>query len=119
MLPPHCFWMHPYQHVRCRQVYPEVQVSALLRSAKEAESLMADGQRILSRLSASRTLAQQIMTAAQSNQKNNVLAALRQTGVRSQLDASFDPDHPVKYDSIFGSHPLDRYSGLHRHRHSA
>ena len=92
MLPPHCFWMHPYQHVSCRQVYPEVQVSALLRSAKEAESLMADGQRILSRLSASRTLAQQIMTATQSNQKNNVLAALRQTGVRSQLDASFDPD---------------------------
>ncbi|MGG1450279.1 hypothetical protein ABE325_04765 [Bacillus licheniformis] len=92
LLPPHCFWMHPYQHVSCRQVYPEVQVSALLRSAKEAESLIADGQRILSRLSASRTLAQQIMTAAQSNQKNNVLAALRQTGVRSQLDASFDPD---------------------------
>nr|MDH3161571.1 hypothetical protein [Bacillus licheniformis] len=92
LLPPHCFWMHPYQHVSRRQVYPEVQVSALLRSAKEAESLMADGQRILSRLSASRTLAQQIMTVAQSNQKNNVLAALRQTGVRDQLDASFDPD---------------------------
>ncbi|MDI5790489.1 hypothetical protein PO124_24750 [Bacillus licheniformis] len=41
----------------------------LIALGKEAESLMADGQRILSRLSASRTLAQQIMTAAQSNQK--------------------------------------------------
>ncbi|WOH90558.1 hypothetical protein RZN08_18380 [Bacillus paralicheniformis] len=53
---------------------------------------MADGQRILSRLSASRALAHQIMTAAQSNQKIPSLLLLRQTGVRSQLDASFDPD---------------------------
>ena len=79
--------MYPYQHVYCRQVYPEVEASAFSRSAKEAEGLMADGQRILSRLSASRDLAHQIMTAAQSNQKNTVLALLRQTGVRSQLDA--------------------------------
>lgn len=69
LLPPYCFWMHPYQHVHCRQVYPGVETSAFSRSAKEAEALMADGQRILSRLSASRALAHQIMTAAQSNQK--------------------------------------------------
>ncbi|MCY8536118.1 hypothetical protein MOF05_11945 [Bacillus haynesii] len=92
LIPPYCFWMYPYQHVHCRQVYPEVEASAFSRSAKEAEGLMADGQRILSRLSASRALAHQIMTAAQSNQKNTVLALLRQTGVRRQLDASFDPD---------------------------
>ncbi|MGN9866411.1 hypothetical protein [Bacillus swezeyi] len=89
---PCCFWIHPYHCLQYRQVYPEIETNAFLRSAKEANSLLADGQLILNRLSSSRDLARKIMTAAQSSQKDTVMTLLRQTGVRSQLDASFNPD---------------------------
>ncbi|MFN2744083.1 MULTISPECIES: hypothetical protein [Bacillus] len=89
MYPPYCF---PYHYYHWRPVYPEVETSTFRRSAKDAGNLLADGHTILNRLSSSRDLAHKIMTAAQSSQKETVISLLRQTGVRSGLDASFNPD---------------------------
>ncbi|ASB90582.1 hypothetical protein OZL92_10525 [Bacillus sonorensis] len=84
------YWAYPHHYYR--QIFPEVKTTMLLRSAKEAHSLMADGQRILNRLASSQDLARRIMTAAQSSQKETVKSLLRQTGIHSQLDVSFNPD---------------------------
>ncbi|KKB72907.1 hypothetical protein TH62_15225 [Bacillus sp. TH008] len=85
-------WAYPYRHVHDRQLFPEVKTDVFLRSARTANSLMADGQLILNRITASRDLARRIMEAAQRSQKETVIALLRQTGIRSRLDVSFNPD---------------------------
>ncbi|MEC0486319.1 hypothetical protein [Bacillus glycinifermentans] len=86
------YWACPYRHVHDRQLFPEVKTDVFLRSARTANSLMADGQLILNRITASRDLARRIMEAGQRSQKETVIALLRQTGIRSRIDVSFNPD---------------------------
>ncbi|MCY8521806.1 hypothetical protein [Bacillus atrophaeus] len=93
-----CYYVNPsaarlYRDASWRPpAYPSVNTASFIRSAKDAAGLLADAQLVIYGIAASPELSRRIIAAAQESKTETVKRLIRQTGVKSNLDVSFNPD---------------------------
>ncbi|MFT4412977.1 hypothetical protein ACLM5H_03860 [Fredinandcohnia humi] len=79
------------QYHRTRKL-PAVDPTLFSESAISMQTLMKDASLVLAHLADSKAFAQKVMTAAQASNLDEVNRLLKSTGVKSKVNASFNPD---------------------------
>nr|WP_295971408.1 hypothetical protein [uncultured Bacillus sp.] len=87
------FHFLPYYRpfISCRNVLP-VNPSIFMNSARLTQMLLKDGGIILEKLAVSKTFSGNIITAAQSSDKNKVVSLLQSTGIQNTPKVSYTPN---------------------------
>ncbi|GAB3792439.1 hypothetical protein [Virgibacillus kimchii] len=84
-------WYDSMHYFPVRQ-YPPVDPDMFFDSANAMTSLMNDAARVLDKIAGSKPFAEQIMTAAQASDKEEVERLIGTVGVDSELDINFNPN---------------------------
>ncbi|MFS0863696.1 hypothetical protein [Fredinandcohnia sp. 179-A 10B2 NHS] len=90
---------HPYY-----RKLPETDPTLFNESAISMQGLMKDASHILNHLATSKPFAKKVMAAAQASNLNEVNKLLKSTGIKSEVNTSFNPDGiNLKLSSKVGS----------------
>ncbi len=79
-------------HYQYQRVYPQVDPTLFITSAKHMQIIMKDASILLDRMASSRQFAFDLMTAAQNSEQAKVNQMLKNTGIQTTPKISFNPD---------------------------
>jgi hypothetical protein len=85
----------PLQNISSSHFYrqiPPPNPELFIKSAKIAQSLLSDVQKVVGTIAASKVFAQNIMIAAQGSNVSAVTNMIRKTGTKTTPDISYTPD---------------------------
>lgn len=89
----YCYYSSPqYQHSPFYRKLPEVDATLFNKSAITMQNLMKDASVVLNSIAGSKEFAKKIMTAAQDSHLEEVEQLIKSTGIKSDIDTSFNPD---------------------------
>ncbi|WP_231597588.1 hypothetical protein [Bacillus sp. SA1-12] len=79
-------------HRYLNRQYPDVDPTLFEQSAKSMQKLMREASLILDRFAQSKPFAQKVMYAAKQSNMKEVERLIKSTGIKSEVETSFNPD---------------------------
>ncbi|MDQ0228954.1 hypothetical protein [Metabacillus malikii] len=85
------YYQYVYHQTPYRQ-YNSVDATFFNESAKSMQILMNDASIVLKKLATSKTFANKVMSAAQQSNMSEVENLFKSTGIKSEVETTFNPD---------------------------